>query len=69
MTHGALKRLVVAVVGLAFALSAVAEETPFTELPYTPSLDLSAMDREVDACEDLVWSKNSGGACQRPPQG
>jgi endothelin-converting enzyme/putative endopeptidase len=52
-----------------FALAAVfpvlAEETPFAQLPYTPSLDVSAMDRTADPCEDLYqyscggWMKNN----------
>jgi endothelin-converting enzyme/putative endopeptidase len=51
-----------------FALAAVpllAEETPFAELPYAPSLDVSAMDRTADPCEDLYqyscggWMKNN----------
>jgi putative endopeptidase len=52
-----------------FALAAVfpvlAEETSFAQLPYTPSLDVSAMDRTADPCEDLYqyscggWMKNN----------
>ncbi len=38
---------------LAAVLPVLAEETPFAELPYTPSLDVSAMDRTADPCEDL----------------
>ena len=38
----------------------VAEDTPFTELPYTPSLDTASMDRTADPCEDL-YQYSCGG--------
>ena len=42
-----------------------AGETPLDALPYTPSLDVTAMDRSVDPCEDLYkfacgsWTKTN----------
>lgn len=48
---------------LAHASGDVSPETPLQALPYTPSLDLTVMDRTVDPCEDLyrfacgAWSQ------------
>jgi putative endopeptidase len=53
------------VLSLAAVTAALAEDTPFTELPYTPSLDTAAMDRSADPCQDLYqyscggWMKNN----------
>ena len=41
-----------ALLGLAVA-PARSQERPLTALPYTPSLDTSAMDRSVDPCVDF----------------
>ena len=47
------------------AFTAAAEDTPTTTFPYTPGLDVSAMDRTADACVDFYqfscggWLKNN----------
>ncbi len=44
---------------------ALAQDTPLTALPYSPSLDLSSMNRAVDPCTDFYqyscgsWIKNN----------
>ncbi|MDM4768527.1 M13 family metallopeptidase [Pelomonas sp. SE-A7] len=54
------------VAGLAMAAAdKPVTETPLAALPYTPSLDVNAMDRTVEPCEDLYqfacgrWSQNN----------
>src|SRR5512145_785943 len=51
-----MNRILAALASLAVAVlgpSLRAAETPYTTLPYTPSLDVAAMDRSADPCEDL----------------
>jgi len=48
------------------ALSVLAADRPFTELPYTPGLDPAAMDRSVDPCVDL-YAYSCGGWQRRNP--
>lgn len=57
------------ILGLLAALTGAARaetnERPYSELPYTPSLDVTAMDRSVNPCADLYrfscggWQKNN----------
>ena len=43
-----------------------AAEQPLSQLPYTPSLDLTAMDRSVDPCEDF-YQYVCGGWMEKNP--
>jgi len=61
----ALAALALLAAGHAVALAASSADSPSQALPYTPGLDVSSMDRSVDACEDLYtyscggWQKNN----------
>ena len=51
-----MNRILAALASLAVAAlgpSLRAADAPYTTLPYTPSLDVAAMDRSADPCEDL----------------
>src|ERR1043165_9633855 len=43
-----------------------AADRPFTSLPYTPSLDVTARDRSVNPCEDLFTYSCGGWQKQHP---
>lgn len=57
-----MKRLLLSAL-LTATLAHAASETPLNALPYTPSLDVKAMDRSADPCDDLyrfacgAWSQ------------
>jgi endothelin-converting enzyme/putative endopeptidase len=48
-----MKRLLAPALLAAMLHAHAADETPLDALPYTPSLDATAMDRSADPCEDL----------------
>jgi len=47
----------------------LAQDTPLTELPYTPGLDVSAMDRTADPCQDLYQYSCGGWMKDNPIPG
>ncbi|MFT7722701.1 MAG: M13 family metallopeptidase [Roseateles sp.] len=59
-----MKRLLLCTLFAALAAQA-ADEAPLDALPYTPSLDVAAMDRSADPCDDLYrfacgsWSRHN----------
>src|SRR5688572_3205839 len=50
----------------ALGVAAAAPETPLHELPYTPGLDVKAMDRSIDPCVDF-YQYSCGGWMKANP--
>ena len=74
MTHRVAVPSILSLVVLA-GPAASAEERPLTVLPYTPSLDVSVMDRSVDPCVDFYrfscgkWLEKNPIPADRPSWG
>jgi endothelin-converting enzyme/putative endopeptidase len=63
--HLARPAAIVALVAF-FSFPALAQDAPYSALPYTPSLDPTAMDRAVDPCQDL-YRYSCGGWMEKNP--
>jgi len=66
MRNNPLCQLLVALLSLTIAPASFAQQSSAPALPYSPSLDLSSMDKSIDPCVDL-YTYSCGGWQKKNP--